>query len=299
MEGTVAKALKDKAQPQIKLVIENLIKVHALIQDPRVARDPVIKALIQGLSKGNDDFKTASLVVATLRNAGCVGNTEEKIKVKDTVNKNKKDKNPTVAVKTQPTKKLRGLDRPIDYLIGTRIIDANHPSISAIRAWRNDKDKTIKIEKEDGTIVDRKISAINDFDLLYLLDREMYESLLKVIGPLTVPEVTSTGYIKGLFGFWNQSLAHKFIKHISEKVSSGKENELYQASEEYENFHVLAQALKGTVMVKILQVLTTVKSYDDVPKNEEIALLKTIVDTLVREKWFKFGKSPTLKALVK
>jgi len=111
--------------------------------------------------------------------------------------------------------------------------------------------------------------------------------------------VTSIGYVKGLLGFWNQSLAPKFIKHISEKVSAGKENELYQASEEWENFHILAQALKGTVMVKILQVLTTVKNYDDLPKAEEIALFKTIVDTLIREKWFKFGKSPTLKALVK
>jgi hypothetical protein len=202
---------------------------------------------------------------------------------------------------SQPAKKLRGLDRSIDYLIGTRTIGADHPSILSIRNLRSDKDKIVKIEKEDGVVIDRKISAMSDFDLLYLLDRVAYDLLLKDIGPLTPPEVSSTGYTKGLFGYWNQSLAHKFIVHISEKVSAGKENELYQASEGNSNYAVLARALKGTVMVKILQMLkdSTVKNFADIPSNEEIALLMAIVDTLIREKWFKFGKSPTLKSLVK
>jgi hypothetical protein len=302
MVDAVTKVFKDKVQSQVDLATEQLILVHALVQDPRVARDPVIKALIQGLSKGNDDFKTASLVVATLRNAGCVGNSEEKTKVKDTGSKTKKDKNPTIVVKeSQHAKKLRGLDRSIDYLIGTRTIGADHPSILSIRNLRSDKDKIVKIEKEDGVVIDRKVSAMSDFDLLYLLDRVAYDLLLKDIGPLTQPEVSSTGYLKGLFGYWNQSLAHKFIVHISEKVSAGKENELYQASEGNSNYAVLARALKGTVMVKILQMLkdSTVKNFADIPSNEEIALLMAIVDTLIREKWFKFGKSPTLKSLVK
>jgi len=301
MVDAVTKVIKDRVPSQVKLATENLIQVHALVQDPRVARDPVIKALIQGLSKGNDDFKTASLVVATLRNAGCVGKPEEKIKVKDTVSKIKKDKNPTIVVKELQHAKLRGLDRSIDYLIGTHIIDMDHPSILSIRNLRKDKDKVVKIEKEDGVIIDRKISAMSDFDLLYSLDRARYDLLLKDIGPLTSPEVASTGFLKGVFRFWNQALAHKFIVYISEKVSSGKENELYQASEGNGNFAVLARALKGTVMVKILQMLkdTTTKNNADIPSNEEIALFKAIVDALIREKWFKFGKSPTLKSLVK
>jgi hypothetical protein len=76
MSGKGAKKPKDDAS--VKITVEHLTAVLGLVKKPSVAGDPVVKALIQGLIKSNDDFKTASLVVSTLRNAGCMSNDNQK-----------------------------------------------------------------------------------------------------------------------------------------------------------------------------------------------------------------------------
>ena len=59
--------------------------------------------------------------------------------------------------------------------------------------------------------------------------------------------------------------------------------------------------LKGNVMNKIIQFLKekTISKGDVMPGGDDgVKLYQMIVDTLLRENWFKFGKSPTTSSMV-
>jgi hypothetical protein len=299
------KGKKTTTKDDVQSTIDHLRVVYDLLKKPSVAGNPVVKALIQGLNKSNDDFKTASLVVSTLRNAGCVVATtnQQADPNKESSVKNKKEK-ASPREKPEPTpavKKLRGLNRSLDYLIATSVIKDNDRAILSLRNLRKDKDKVIKIKKSDESVVERKISAIDDYDLLYLMDRESYDGLMAKVGSLE-PKIESGGfYGPGVFGIWNQDgPISEFISAISEKVSDGKEKLIFQEGM-LEGYSPLARVLKGTVMNKILQVLkdVTIPKGDIIPSGaDEVKLYQMIVDTLLRENWFKFGKSPTTSSMV-
>jgi hypothetical protein len=302
MSGEKGKAAK---KADVQSTIDHLTAVYDLLKKPIVAGNPVIRALIQGLNKSNDDFKTASLVVSTLRNAGCVVATtnQQADSNKESSVKTKKDKT-SPREKLEPTpavKKLRGLNRSLDYLIATYVIKDDDKAILSLRNLRKDKDKVIKIKKSDESIVERKISAIDDYDLLYLMDRDSYDDLMDKVGSLE-PKIEIGGFYEpGAFGIWNQdSPISEFIGAISEKVSDGKEKLIFQEGM-LGGYSPLARVLKGSVMDGILQVLkdVTITEGDITPTGEdEVKLYQMIVDTLLRENWFKFGKSPTISSMV-
>jgi len=201
----------------------------------------------------------------------------------------------------EAAKKLRGLNRSIDYLIAAYVIDENDKAIQSIRNLRKDGSKVIKIKKTDESIVERKISAIDDYDLLYLLDRGSYDGLMAKVGSME-PKIEEGGFYEpGAFSLWNQDgPANEFIQVISEKVSDGKEKLIFQEGA-LAGYTPLARVLKGPVMNKILQVLkdVTIPKGDVIPTgDEEIHLYQMIVDTLLRENWFKFGKSPSTSSMV-
>jgi len=299
------KGKKTTNKDDVQSTIDHLRVVYDLLKKPGVAGNPVIKALIQGLNKSNDDFKTASLVVSTLRNAGCVVATtnQHADSTNESSVKTKKEK-PSPREKPKPTpaaKKLRGLNRSLDYLIATFVIDEKDEAILSLRKLREDGNKVIKIKKEDGSIVERKISAIDDYDLLYLLDRKTYDGLMTKVGSLEKPELQTGGfYGPGAFSVWNQDgPISEFISAISEKIADGKEKLIFQEGA-LEGYSRLARVLKGSVMNKILQVLkdSVVPKGDFLPEGEEeVKLYETIVATLLRENWFKFGKSPTTSSM--
>jgi hypothetical protein len=302
MSGKGAKKPKDDTS--VKITVEHLTAVLGLVKKPSVAGDPVVKALIQGLIKSNDDFKTASLVVSTLRNAGCMSIDNQKSgETKEKADKKAKNGKETPKKETSPIatgKKLRGLNRSIDYLIATNKVDSNSPAIQSIRNLRADGDKEIKIQKVDKSIVSRKISAIDDYDLLYLMDRPNYDLLMSVVS-LDNPQMGEGGFYEKQFSFWNQdSNAKEFVGAISEKISDGKEKLIFQEGA-LNGYSPLARILKGSVINRIIQVLkdTTIPSGVAVPDGDnEIQLYQTIVDTLQRENWFKFGKSPSTVSMV-
>ena len=299
------KGKKTKNADDVQSTIDHLRVVYDLLKKPSVAGNPVVKALIQGLNKSNDDFKTASLVVSTLRNAGCVvGTTTQQAESnKESSVKNKKEK-ASPREKPEPTpavKKLRGLNRSLDYLIATYVIKDDDKAILSLRNLRKDKDKVIKIKKGDESIVERKISAIDDYDLLYLMDRESYNGLMTKVGSLEPKAELGGFYEPGVFGVWNQdSPISEFISAIAEKVSDGKENLIFQEGA-LEGYSPLARVLKGNVMNKIIQFLKekTISKGDVMPGGDDgVKLYQMIVDTLLRENWFKFGKSPTTSSMV-
>lgn len=299
------KGKKSVRKEDVQDAVDHLMAIYGLMKKPNVAGNPAIKALIQGLTKSNDDFKTASLVVSTLRNAGCVGSTpnqqagltnESSGKVKKGKDSPKEKPEPKEAAK-----KLRGLNRSIDYLIAAYVIDENDKAIQSIRNLRKDGSKVIKIKKTDESVVERKISAIDDYDLLYLLDRGSYDGLMAKVGSME-PKIEEGGFYEpGAFSLWNQDgPANEFIQVISEKVSDGKEKLIFQEGA-LAGYTPLARVLKGPVMNKILQVLkdVTIPKGDVIPTgDEEIHLYQMIVDTLLRENWFKFGKSPSTSSMV-
>jgi len=301
MSGNV----KEKFDPsQIGKTISLLSSLYEKLQDPRIARDPAVKALVQGLNRQDNDFKVSSMTVAVLRNAGCIGTnapvkTEQARSVIQPNGRGQQTKGPETQA---PTKKLRGFARSIDYLLASAVIPDDFRPLKRLRELRGDGSKVLKIEKEDGTIVERKISQVDDFDLLFLLDKPNYDALMSAIGDWQNPRADESGFHDSPFGFWNQdSSAPEFIAAISEKVSGGKENELFQEGK-LGGHSSLARTLKGTVMNKILQVLkdAVIPKGDVNPDGEAgIALYRMVVDTLIREVWFKFGKSPTLKTISK
>jgi hypothetical protein len=298
------KGKKTTTKDDVQSTIDHLRVVYDLLKKPSVAGNPVVKALIQGLNKSNDDFKTASLVVSTLRNAGCVVATTDQHADpnKESSVKNKKDKvSPKEKPGPTPVAKLRGLNRSLDYLIATFVIKDDDKAILSLRKLRKDKDKVIKIKKIDGSIVERKISAIDDYDLLYLMDRESYDYLMDKVGSLEPKKEGGGFYEPGAFGIWNQDgPISEFIGAISEMVSDGKEKLIFQEGM-LEGYTPLARVLKGTVMNKILQLLkdVTIPKGDVLPDGEdEVKLYQMIVDTLLRENWFKFGRSPTTSSMV-
>jgi len=305
MSGKSKKELQPRA-------VELLSELYVLMKNPSVSNDPVVKALVQGLHKKDDDFKTASLIVASLRNAGCVNQAHKDVP-REVTTKNT-PKNPQVKGKPDPVKppekKLRGLARSLDYLVATNIIDIDGPEITSLRALRKEKDKIIKIKKMDESVIDRKISAIDDFDLLFLLDSPAYNSLMKKIGnPKAIEKMTRGGF-NDPFGYWNQNTgASGFISSITELINDGKEKLIFQdgvlggfATDSGKTaaggYSYLAQTLKGNVMNTIIEYLkkNAIPEGKLVPSTESSLYLK-IAEQLLRENWWKFGKSPTLKAL--
>jgi len=302
MAGKEKKTVKED---DVNLAISLLTQLTVLVNKSNVKSNPVVRSLLQGLDNKNEDFKTANLVISTLRNAGCVINanqnsgekSEKSVKSKKEVPKGQ----PTSKDSEESPKKLRGFTRSIDYLLAGSYFTESHPAILSLRKLREDKERVIKIEKNDGTVVDRKISAIDDFDLLYLEDLNNYERIMETLGDYENPEVADSGYFQVPYEMWNTTgKAKGFITAVAEKISDKKENLIFQenALGEYSS---LARVLKGSVMNKILQFLkdsTIPKGFKAPQGAEEVALYKMIVNTLIGEKWFKFGKSPTLSRVV-
>jgi len=292
------KAENDVAQSD---AIKALTAVYAVLDKyPSVRQDPMVKALLTGLVKKDEDFKVSAMTVATLRNAGCFNPTAsaaapEKVKSapkeKQPNANGKKDETP----REKKTANVRSFTRSIDYLIATFIIDEDDDALKLLRNdLRSDKNKVIDLVKGDEPI-SRKVSEIGDFDLLYLSDEEAYNAFMKRIGKIQEDDKKSAGGVyTGIGRFWNQDgPASEFLGEFSELIGAGKKSQIFTSTYGY-----LAQQLKGPVLDLIEKTLTekAVQKGTIIPDGaDEVELYRSIVQLLKVQPWFKFGKSPTIK----
>jgi len=293
---------KAQAEEVTGTAVSKLTELYKILEDPRVRRDPVVKALLAGLVKKEDDFKISSMAVATLRNAGCIsrnekGSTAQTVKENVGTPKEKKtsvkDGKPTNQKENQKSANVRSFTRSLEYLLATDVLDDSDQALMFLRTeLRKDKNKVIGLTKSEEAI-ERKISEIGDFDLLYLQAGDQYDALMKRIGPVTEPKFEKNGFYSGPYRYWNSDTsASEFLMFATEKVSDGSEKQMFTSK-----WGVLAQQLKGPVLdliIKTVKDKIVSKGAKGFSGTIEVDLYKSIVKELLKQPWSKYGKSPTI-----
>jgi len=139
-----------------------LTKFIELYQKPGVRNDPVIRAMLKGLLPTASSFETASMAVATLRNAGCLDSDkdsptgEQKVLKEQPKPAQKKKENTT----EKPKQNLRGFTRPIDVLLEDAVFRGeypdkeSHPLAVKLRALRKDPNRVVQVMRFKATYKD-------------------------------------------------------------------------------------------------------------------------------------------------
>jgi len=149
----------DKQNIAVKEGREFLTKFIELYGKPAVRNDPVIRAMLKGISPVSNPFETASMAVATLRNAGCLDPDKDPSTVKQTVSVGKqKDKEKEKKEKTPKEKPpaLRGFARQIDVLLEDAVYRGDYPDKEAhpvaveLRRLRKDPNRELEVVRFKG-----------------------------------------------------------------------------------------------------------------------------------------------------
>jgi hypothetical protein len=132
---------------------------------PTVRQDPVVKALIMGLTQEkNSEFQTSALAVATLRNAGCIETpskttadpVSDSAKGQKEPKKQKSDKSAIDKQGTAPSVKMRGYSRTTDVLLEDAVFRGefakkdDHPIAKMLRDFRENPNEQVEIQRIKG-----------------------------------------------------------------------------------------------------------------------------------------------------
>lgn len=266
---------------------ETAINLIRLVEaTPGLKSDVVLQALIHKLCEmvvkdfGSDQsFKTVGIAMNALRGAGVfapsgnspnadsgnLGNArpEPKSKARST-----QAEVPQKA--TEKGQKMRGLDRGIDMLLEFGYL--TQEDVNAFRNLRKDPDLLIKFTK-DGEELQRRVKDTGDWDLLYTMDKTMYDKWLGIANQMTADFKASKGAFEPESFF-------ALMRAALEQDSNGD----WSSSD-----HVgLRSVLKGPPLETAAKMLKkpgsmTIREFLDDLRNQ-----------VFTQRWYKFGKSPTL-----
>jgi len=137
-----------------------------LYQKPSVRNDPVIRTMLRGLLP-TSSFETASMAVATLRNAGCLDSDKksptgkQKVLTEQPKPAQKKTENTTGEVtRTVVKTSLRGFTRSIDVLLEDSVFRGeypdkeSHPLAIKLRELRKDPNRVVQLVRFKATYKD-------------------------------------------------------------------------------------------------------------------------------------------------
>ena len=149
----MSKVSKQKDIEKARGLLEEFIELSS---KPGVRNDPVIKTMLRGLLPANSPFETASMAVATLRNAGCLDSDMKTSPAEQTLGnakvkaeKKKQDAKPG----NKSTQKLRGFDRSVDVLLEDAVYrkvypdKESHPVAIALRKLRADPGRLVEVKR--------------------------------------------------------------------------------------------------------------------------------------------------------
>jgi hypothetical protein len=269
---------------RVRIVLIGLIET--MEKDPKFRKDPVIQALMHKLCEltqkdyGTDQsFKTVGVVMNALRSAGTFNNNsssnpnagdktsgnprpEPKSKARSTTAE-------TPVKATEKGQKMRGLDRGIDFLFEFGYLDEN--DIKAFRALRADPDELNEFSKS-GEKFQRRVKDTGDWDLLYTKDSAAYTNWMRIADRMVSDFKDSKG------AFEPEMLAAR----IESAVAIDANGQWATPDDQG-----LRSVLKGPPLDQAISFAKK-KSYTP------LGLKEILYNEVIKQRWFKFGKSPTL-----
>jgi len=280
---TKGKEKKTASAAELQTVRESLIQLIEMVQRlPNVRQDPVVQALVHKLCEqvvkdfgADQSFKTVGVAMNVLRSAG-VFETQTTVPNADTggarpepKSKARSTKADTPQAATEKGQKMRGLDRSIDVLVSFGYLDEGN--IATFRNLRSDPDRLVEFTK-DGKKLQRRVKDTGDWDLLFTLDQETYNAWMAVA-------TTAMTDLKSATGNFMPEGFSSLVEAATETTANGE-----WSNPEYQD---LRSVLKGPPLETALKHM---KKADYTAKS----LLNAVKDQILQQRWFKFGKSPTL-----
>jgi hypothetical protein len=260
--------------------------IELLDKVPKLKSDPVVQALIHKLCGqvvkdfgADQSFKTVGVAMNALRSAGVFDSTfnhsNTGLEGSGTTRPEPKSKAKSVKAETpqkatEKGQKMRGLDRGIDMLLEFGYLDQN--DIKAFRVLRANPDLMIKFTK-DGEEFQRRVKDTGDWDLLYSMDKTMYAKWDGLATQMRNEFNTAQGAFEP-----DSFLA--VMEAALEKTSKDEWSSVDYAG--------LRSVLKGPPLDAAAKML---KKGGDLSAS---GFLSSMRDLILSQRWYKFGKSPTL-----
>jgi len=280
---TKGKEKKTASAAELQTVRESLIQLIEMVQRlPNVRQDPVVQALVHKLCEqvvkdfgADQSFKTVGVAMNALRSAGvfetqtAVLNANAGGARPEPKSKARSTKADTPQIATEKGQKMRGLDRSIDFLVSFGYLDKD--DIATFRKLRSDPDRLVEFTK-DGKKFQRRVKDTGDWDLLFTLDQETYNAWMAVA-------TTAMSDLKSATGNFTPEGFSFLVGAATETTANGE-----WSRPEYQD---LRSVLKGPPLETALKHM---KKADNTAKS----LLNAVKDQILQQRWFKFGKSPTL-----
>lgn len=283
--STKGKKEKTASADDIAEVRKELIRlIEKFDANPALRKDPVTQALAHQVcgqvvkDYGSDQsFKTVGVAMNALRSAGVFDTSTVNPNASEGPRPEPKSKARSIKAETpqnatEKGQKMRGLDRGIDFLLVFGYLSED--DIKIFRALREDPNRLVKFTK-NGEELQRRVKDTGDWDLLYSMDKELYGDWMAKANQCTLEFETSTGIFE----------PEKFLAHVLPSLEKNSNGDW--SSNEGQG---LRSVLKGPPLETALKYLKKYTSNDNTP----IGLFDAVHDQIIGQRWFKFGKSPTL-----
>jgi hypothetical protein len=164
---------------------------------------------------------------------------------------------------------MRGLDRSIDFLENFGYLTPEN--VAAFRTLRKDPDRLVEFTK-DGQKLQRRVKDTGDWDLLFTLDQKAYNAWMALATEAMSDLKSATG------NFTPETFA-SLVEAATETNAKGEWN-----STEYQS---MRSVLKGPPLETAIKHMKKANYTAN-------SLLDAVKDQILQQRWFKFGKSPTL-----
>jgi len=267
---------RQSARSSVSLLIEQVAA------KPSLRTDPVLQALVHKLCElmikdfGTDQsYKTVGVAMNALRSAGVFDTPTAAPNASDGArpepkSKARSTKADTPQKATEKGQRLRGLDRSIDWLLEFGYL--TEKDVEAFRALRKDPDRLIEFVKEGGETLKRRVKDTGDWDLIFALDAKMYDRWMALADSAAADFDDAKG------AFEPESFA-ALVERALETDSDGNWTDADSQG--------LRSVLKGPPLD---QLMAAIKKGTYTP----LQMLEAARGTVLKQRWFKFGKSPTL-----
>jgi hypothetical protein len=267
---------------ELQEVRDSLIYLVEMVQRlPSIRKDPVTQALVHKLCEqvvkefgADQSFKTVGVAMNALRSAG-VFETPTPVLNADTKGAGPKPKSKarstevdTPQAATEKGQKMRGLDRSIDFLEVFGYLTKD--DIVTLRNLRSDPSRLVEFTKDNKTF-QRRVKDTGDWDLLFVLDQETYDAWMALA-------TTAQSDLRAATG----NFAPERFSNLMEAATGFNANGGWTSTDHQE----LRTVLKGPPLEAAIKHMK--KNHTD------LSLVVAVKDQLLQQRWFKFGKSPTL-----
>jgi len=279
---TKGKEKKTASAAELQELRNSLITLIEMIQRmPSARQDPVVQALVHKLCEqvvkefgADQSFKTVGVAMNALRSAGVFETRSDVPNASTGARPEPKSKARSVKadvpqIATEKGQKMRGLDRSIDFLFEFGYLDQSE--IEAFRNLRSDPNRMIEFTR-DGEKLQRRVKDTGDWDLLFTLDKERYDSWMALA-------TTAQSDLKNAKGNF---LPESFSSLVEAAVETSANGDWLNT--EYQG---LRSVLKGPPLETALKHMKKAN-------HTALSLLDAVKDQILQQRWFKFGKSPTL-----